>query len=154
MDVDERRRRDGCACYAGKGNNGGDGFVVARYLKEEADRVEVYLLARPEELRGDAAKNLALAGGRAEKSVVVTTEAEWEKAWPDRSLTADVIVDALLGTGIRGAAIGLIAQAIEDVNRLSRNATRRGRLGAGRGYAVRIAVRWRGGTRARSCARI
>ena len=66
----------------GKGNNGGDGFVVARYLKEEADRVEVYLLAKAEELRGDAAKNLARwqeAGGAL---TVVTTEAEWEKAWP------------------------------------------------------------------------
>ncbi len=46
----------------GKGNNGGDGFVVARYLKEEADRVDVYLLAKPEEVRGDATiKSAALA---------------------------------------------------------------------------------------------
>jgi hydroxyethylthiazole kinase-like uncharacterized protein yjeF len=106
----------------GKGNNGGDGFVVARYLKEEADRVAVYLLTDPDDLRGDAAKNLTRwreAGGEV---LVVKSVAEWEKARPAIA-SADVIVDALLGTGIRGGATGLIAQAIEDVNRLSRNAT-------------------------------
>jgi hydroxyethylthiazole kinase-like uncharacterized protein yjeF len=106
----------------GKGNNGGDGFVVARYLREEADRVDVYLLAKPEEMRGDAAKNLERwreAGG---KIVVVESEAEWEKAWPAIAM-ADVIMDALLGTGIRGGATGLMARAIEDVNRLTRNGT-------------------------------
>jgi hydroxyethylthiazole kinase-like uncharacterized protein yjeF len=106
----------------GKGNNGGDGFVVARYLKEEADRVDVYLFANPEELRGDAAKNLQRwqeAGG---KIVSLTSEAEWEKNWPAIA-SAEVIIDAVLGTGIRGGASGLIAKVIEDVNRLSRNAT-------------------------------
>jgi ADP-dependent NAD(P)H-hydrate dehydratase / NAD(P)H-hydrate epimerase len=106
----------------GKGNNSGDGFVVARYLQEEADSVEVYLLAKAEQLRGDAAKNLVRwqeAGG---VLTVVTTEVEWEKAWPVIA-TADVIIDAMLGTGIRGGASGLMAQAIEDVNRLSGNAT-------------------------------
>ncbi len=54
--------------------------------------------------------------------LVVQSVAEWEKAWPAIA-SADVIVDALLGTGIRGGATGLVAQAIEDVNRLSRDAT-------------------------------
>ena len=110
------------AVLCGKGNNGGDGFVVARYLKEEADRVRAYLFAKPEELRGDAAKNyerwLEQDGG----ITVLQSEADWEKAWGEIS-GADVIVDALLGTGVRGAATGLMGQAIEDVNRLSRNAT-------------------------------
>ncbi len=106
----------------GKGNNGGDGFVAARYLKEEADRVDVYLLADPDEVRGDAAINLKRwreAGGEV---FVVASVVEWEKTWPAIA-ASDVIVDALLGTGIRGGASGLMAQAIEDVNRLSRNAT-------------------------------
>jgi len=110
------------AVLCGKGNNGGDGFVVARYLKEEADHVRAYLFAKPEELRGDAAKNyerwLEQDGG----ITVLQSEADWEKAWGEIS-GADVIVDALLGTGVRGAATGLMGQAIEDVNRLSRNAT-------------------------------
>ena len=106
----------------GKGNNGGDGFVVARYLKEEADRVDVYLLTKPEEVRGDAAKNLKRWRDAGGEVLVVQSVTEWEKAWPAIAL-ADVIVDALLGTGIRGGATGLVAQAIEDVNRLSRDAT-------------------------------
>ena len=106
----------------GKGNNGGDGFVVARYLKEEADRVDVYLLANPEEVRGDAEKNLKRWRDTGGEVLVVQSVTEWEKAWPAIA-SSDVIVDALLGTGIRGGATGLVAQAIEDVNRLSRNAT-------------------------------
>lgn len=106
----------------GKGNNGGDGLVMARYLKEQADRVDVYLLGNPEELRGDAAKNLQRwleAGG---KIVSLTSEAEWEKNWPEVA-SAEVIIDAMLGTGVRGGASGVTAKAIEDVNRLTRNAT-------------------------------
>ena len=106
----------------GKGNNGGDGFVVARHLREEAEQVEVYLLAKSEELRGDAAKNFTrwqAAGGNV---TVIANEAEWEKAWV-KIAGAEVLVDALVGTGIRGPVQGLLAQAIEDVNRLSRNAT-------------------------------
>jgi NAD(P)H-hydrate epimerase len=106
----------------GKGNNGGDGFVVARRLHEEFESVEVLLLAAPEELRGDAAKNMGRWSELGGSIVVIRSEEDWEKAWP--SVTrADVIVDALLGTGIRGAATGVIARAIEDVNRLSREAT-------------------------------
>lgn len=110
------------AVLCGKGNNGGDGFVVARHLKDEAEQVGVYLFGKPEELRGDAAKNFARWREQGGSVTLVETEADWEKAWSEVS-GADVIIDALLGTGIRGPATGLIAQAIEDVNRLSRNAT-------------------------------
>lgn len=110
------------AVLCGKGNNGGDGFVVARYLKEEAERVRTYLFAKPEELRGGAAKNFERWREQGGSVTVLQNEADWEKAWGEIS-DADVIVDALLGTGVRGPATGLIGQAIEDVNRLSRNAT-------------------------------
>jgi hydroxyethylthiazole kinase-like uncharacterized protein yjeF len=109
------------AVLCGKGNNGGDGFVVARHLKEEAEQVHVYLFAKPEELRGDAAKNFARWRDLGDVTVIQSA-ADWDQAWADVSI-AEVIVDALLGTGIRGAATGLIAQAIDDVNRLSHNAT-------------------------------
>lgn len=110
------------AVLCGKGNNGGDGFVVARYLKEEAERVHVYLFAKPEELRGDAAKNFEHWREPGGSVTVLQNEKDWEKAWGEIS-GADVIVDALLGTGVHGPATGLVGQAIEDVNRLSRNAT-------------------------------
>ncbi len=106
----------------GKGNNGGDGFVVARHLKQKAKQVNVYLLAKPDELRGDAAKNFQRWQEQGGGVTVLQSAADWEKAWGEIS-GAEVIVDALLGTGIRGPAGGLIGQAIEDVNRLSREAT-------------------------------
>jgi NAD(P)H-hydrate epimerase len=106
----------------GKGNNGGDGFVVARHLREEAEHVEVYLFAAPEELRGDAAKNFERWREQGGSITVILNEAAWEKAWPQVA-GAEVVFDALLGTGIRGPATGVLAQAIEDLNRLSQNAT-------------------------------
>jgi len=109
------------AVLCGKGNNGGDGFVVARYLREEAEQVRVYLFAKPEELRGDAAKNFKRWREEGDVTLIQTSE-DWDKARPEIS-AAEVLIDALLGTGIRGAATGLIAQAIEDVNRLSHGAT-------------------------------
>jgi NAD(P)H-hydrate epimerase len=110
------------AVLCGKGNNGGDGFVAARYLKEEAEQVDVYLFTRPEELRGDAAGNLERWRQQGGSLTTLETEQDWEKAWADIS-GAEVIVDALLGIGLRGGASGLIAQAIEDVNRLTCGAT-------------------------------
>jgi hydroxyethylthiazole kinase-like uncharacterized protein yjeF len=106
----------------GKGNNGGDGFVVARHLKEEAGHVEVFLFGAPEELRGDAAKNFHRWMDASGELTEIRNEKDWESAWP-KVASADVIVDALLGTGLRGAAAGVISQAIQHINRTSRNAT-------------------------------
>jgi ADP-dependent NAD(P)H-hydrate dehydratase / NAD(P)H-hydrate epimerase len=105
----------------GKGNNGGDGFVVARHLKGKVAEVRVFLFAKPDELRGDAAKNYQRWRELGDVTLV-QTEQDWQKALEDVS-RAEVIIDALLGTGIRGGASGLIAQAIEDVNHISREAT-------------------------------
>src|SRR5262249_61294586 len=53
--------------FCGKGNNGGDGFVVARHLKEEAEEVEGDLFAAAKELKGDAARNYRRWKGEGEK---------------------------------------------------------------------------------------
>jgi ADP-dependent NAD(P)H-hydrate dehydratase / NAD(P)H-hydrate epimerase len=105
----------------GKGNNGGDGFVVARLLKSRVGSVKTYLFADPGELRGDAAKNYERWRALGEGVSVVREERDWEKAWADVA-ASEVIVDALLGTGIRGGASGLLAQVIENVNRFSQDA--------------------------------
>jgi ADP-dependent NAD(P)H-hydrate dehydratase / NAD(P)H-hydrate epimerase len=109
------------AVLCGKGNNGGDGFVVARHLIEEVGQLRVYLFAKPEELSGDAAKNCKRWRELGELTTILCAD-DWAKVWPEVS-NAEAIIDALLGTGIRGAATGLIRQAIEDVNRLSRTGT-------------------------------
>jgi ADP-dependent NAD(P)H-hydrate dehydratase / NAD(P)H-hydrate epimerase len=106
----------------GKGNNGGDGFVAARHLHQQIRHTSVVLLGSPTDLQGDPALNFQRwreAGG---ETVVAENEGASSAAF-SRVASADVILDALLGTGLRGAATGLIAEAIEDLNKLSRNAT-------------------------------
>lgn len=106
----------------GRGNNGGDGFVVARLLKEEKKKPRVLLFGKPEDVRGDTAANLKKwldAGGKIE---TVNSEPEWRKLWPELT-RCNIFVDAMLGTGLKGRATGAIALAIEDLNKLSQNAT-------------------------------
>ncbi len=104
----------------GKGNNGGDGIVVARLLKGCVGQVKLLLFAEPAELRGDGAKNYERWKGLGEEVELVRSESDWEKAWQGVA-ASEVIVDALLGTGIRGGASGLLAQVIENVNRFSQD---------------------------------
>lgn len=96
----------------GKGNNGGDGFVAARHLGERAPAV--LLFAARAEVRGDAAEHLA----RLEQAGVplheVADAAAWERLRGE-VLGADVVVDALLGTGLRAAPEGLIADVLRDL---------------------------------------
>jgi len=106
----------------GKGNNGGDGFVVARYLKEMKVSTRVLLFGKPEEIHGDAAVNLRRWVDSGDKVEIIAAETDWECIWPEVS-SSNVLVDALLGTGLRGAAFGTIARAISDINKFSRMAT-------------------------------
>ena len=104
-------RRVGIVC--GKGNNGGDGFVAARKLQEASREVAVMLLADPAELRGDAA---AMFERLSVKPVVIGSEADLETAATRAVLGADVLIDAILGTGFRPPVNGLYAQAIRAIN--------------------------------------
>ncbi len=103
-----------CVVLAGKGSNGGDGLVAARHLVARGWRAEVLLLAREDEVRGEPRRNLSLAR---EASVEVTPITSMAVAAARRHLGgADVIVDALFGTGFTGAPVGLAAQMIEATN--------------------------------------
>jgi hydroxyethylthiazole kinase-like uncharacterized protein yjeF len=106
----------------GKGNNGGDGFVVARHLHGTDRQVRVYLFARPDQLRGDAAANLHRWQELGGEVRPVADENAWEAVWSEVAV-ADAIVDAMFGTGFRGTASGAIGHAIQDVNRMSHGAT-------------------------------
>lgn len=114
--------RKAAAILCGKGNNGGDGFVVARLLHERGWRAKVYLFASPESVRGDAAANLARLRDCGVETVVITDMRQWDSVRVELAAKA-VIIDALLGTGIRGAAEGVLAAVIEDVNEISRGCT-------------------------------
>jgi|SRR5215813_1551546 len=104
-------RRVGVIC--GKGNNGGDGFVVARKLYEEDREVGVLLLADPAELRGDAA---AMFQKLPSKPLIVNSSAELHAPQVHTVLNADLLVDAILGTGFRPPVRGFYAEAIELIN--------------------------------------
>jgi NAD(P)H-hydrate epimerase len=85
---------------AGGGNNGGDGFVAARYLRKAGWRVSVASLKDVNELRGDAAEMAQTWNG----------SVRWAK--PDALAGYDVIVDALFGTGLKGALEGEVAAIV------------------------------------------
>ncbi|HTQ61215.1 MAG TPA: NAD(P)H-hydrate dehydratase [Candidatus Solibacter sp.] len=106
----------------GRGNNGGDGFVVARLLREAKLWTQVLLFGERADVRGDAAANLSKwmdSGGIVE---TVLTDPDWEKIWP-QVCSSNIIVDAMLGTGLRGGASGRVGRAISDLNEHSKNGT-------------------------------
>jgi NAD(P)H-hydrate epimerase len=98
---------------AGKGNNGGDGFVIARLLKEQGWQVRVFLLCAAEEVGGDALVNLQ----RLESSLITVCNQSGDLARHASALAeAGVIVDAILGTGLKSKVRGVYGEAIELVN--------------------------------------
>jgi len=98
---------------AGKGNNGGDGFVIARLLRQQGWEVKVFVLASRGEISGDAAVNLDRL---ASASVVFTPAAGGLAAYGSELAGATVIVDALFGTGLNSEVKGAYAEAIALVN--------------------------------------
>src|SRR5690242_195912 len=110
------------AILCGKGNNGGDGFVIARHLQDKGLKPSVYLFNEQAAVRGDAAENLARLKKSGGKVQEITACTQWEQVRGEIAKSR-VIVDALLGTGLKGKVEGLPASVIEDVNKISRNAT-------------------------------
>ena len=110
--------RVGILC--GKGNNGGDGFVVARKLVEAGKAVRVLLLSDPAELRGDAAamfQNMVKSLHPVNVAPLIVREPSGLDS-PEAAevFAADVIVDAILGTGFRPPVSPLYAAAIAKMN--------------------------------------
>ena len=102
----------------GKGNNGGDGFVVARKLHEAGKEVRVLLLAGPKELRGNAAENFKkLSASTAAPAFAVFNG--WGSAAANSVFTRDVLIDAILGSGFRPPVSGVYAEAVEKINSAS-----------------------------------
>ena len=105
------------AVICGRGNNGGDGFVVARTLIQRGVDVVVFLLGSVADVRGDARTNLEILGRIGLTVVEITSAQEWELHFTEIS-ECDVIVDAILGTGFRGQLSGLLETVVADVNGL------------------------------------
>jgi ADP-dependent NAD(P)H-hydrate dehydratase / NAD(P)H-hydrate epimerase len=102
-----QRAPDGrIAVVCGKGNNGGDGLVAARVLREDGRDVTVLCVASPEEFQGDPRANLERLPGDPPAPFA-----------PPAVDGAAGVVDALLGTGFSGAPREPVASAIEAINR-------------------------------------
>ena len=103
------------AVAAGRGNNGGDGFVMARCLAQIGADVSVYLLAEKDEVKGDAALNLALLPKMGVPVFEVTDSAALSRLSGAMSL-CEAWIDALLGTGLSSPVSGIYREMIEFIN--------------------------------------
>ena len=107
------RKANRMAVVCGKGNNGGDGFVIARSLHRAGRKVEVWLLASPSDLRGDA---LVMYERLPLRPTVLQSKQDLEGELSRSLADCDLIVDALLGTGFQPPVRGLYADAIAALN--------------------------------------
>jgi len=100
---------------SGKGNNGGDGFVVARYLLQQQVDAHVFHVASADEYTGDAATNLKVLQQLTD-NIYHTPEVRVLEKLTGNLLPADVIIDGLLGTGITGAPRSPFDEFIKWIN--------------------------------------
>ncbi len=99
----------------GKGNNGGDGAAIARLLHLSGADVEVVLLGKIADCQGDARANFEGAKGISLAFNEFSEPEEWDEWFEWQSKNWDVVVDAILGTGVDRPVEGLIAHVISDI---------------------------------------
>ena len=102
------------AVICGRGNNGGDGFVIARYALADGYKTKVYLLCRGEDLKGDAALNMRLYRSLGGEVVECDNNPKIVKEGLN---DADIVVDAIFGTGLSKEVKGKERVTIEEINR-------------------------------------
>ena len=119
-DILRRRRPQGTIVICcGSGNNGGDGFVMARHLTNWGLDVRTLLLADPDRLKGDAAVNYRIVE-RAGLDLVRCFDPSGSARLADEVRSAAWVVDALLGTGLQGEVRPPYTDHIEAINRAGR----------------------------------
>jgi NAD(P)H-hydrate epimerase len=111
----ESRLEGRVAVLCGRGNNGGDGFVVARTLAQRGIEAAVFLVGALAEVRGDARVNLDILGRLGLTVVEVNDEQAWELHFSEIS-QCTLIVDAIFGTGLKTALAGMMETVVADVN--------------------------------------
>lgn len=103
------------AVVCGKGNNGGDGMALARQLRQRGVQPDVFLLADRSDVSGDAAVNLDILVKSGLPVFEVASPELWDEIVAGLD-TYDVIVDAILGTGITKPLSGLYSRVVADIN--------------------------------------
>ncbi len=105
--------------FAGKGNNGGDALAVSRHLHNLGVNVLTIVVGPEDSIKGDARINLDILKNMTARLVVVEDQSHFEEIAASLFL-ADVIIDGLLGTGLKGEVSGLFADIIQLVNQAER----------------------------------
>ncbi len=108
--ITERLAPERVAICAGKGNNAGDGFVVARLLSDRGVAIDLFLAVPPEELAGDAAANFTALPRRVH--TVIDPDGE---QFRQQGARAEVVVDAVLGTGVSGRVRDPLASMVAAI---------------------------------------
>src|SRR4030042_4119319 len=106
------------AIIAGKGNNGGDGFVIARYLLNQGISVRVYLLTDPKGLRGEAETNFNIFHRMKGEVTSVPSSKDYIKVKRDLE-KFDILVDGIFGTGLDAEVRGYYREVIDHLNTLT-----------------------------------
>jgi hydroxyethylthiazole kinase-like uncharacterized protein yjeF len=108
------------AVVAGPGNNGGDGFVIARLLMEKQIKVTTFLLSIKERVKGDAKTNMVLTRKLCDLSqnsdIIEIKDKDSFEAQRSNILHHDLFVDAILGTGLNSNVRGFFKDAIDLLN--------------------------------------
>ena len=102
--------------FSGKGNNGGDGLVIARHLANKGYHVITYLLSEPDRFSGDALTNLQIAQKMQLPLELILSDDHLEKHKAVIS-QGNLIVDAIFGTGLSGSVRGYAGNLIEFLNK-------------------------------------
>jgi len=103
------------AVLCGRGNNGGDGFVVARTLLQRGIDTAVFVIGAVADVRGDARINLDILGRLGVTVVEINDEQSWELHFSEIS-QCSLIIDAIFGTGLRSPLGGMLETVVADVN--------------------------------------
>lgn len=102
--------------YSGTGGNGGDGFVIARHLLNHGYKVRLFLLARPENIKNKDSKtnyeSISIIS-QTDKNLKLSIITDSTQIQPDN---ADIIIDAILGTGVNGKLRQPISAAVDTIN--------------------------------------
>jgi ADP-dependent NAD(P)H-hydrate dehydratase / NAD(P)H-hydrate epimerase len=103
------------AVLCGRGNNGGDGFVVARTLLQRGIDTAVFVIGAVADVKGDARINLEILGRLGITVVEIGDEQSWELHFSEIS-GCTLIIDAIFGTGLRAPLAGMLETVVADVN--------------------------------------
>jgi len=107
------------AIVAGKGNNGGDGFVIGRHLLNKGIPIKVFLLTEPKSLRGDAEINYQIFSRMKGEVISIPSSKDYQKVKKDLE-KFDLLIDGIFGTGLDAEVRGYYREVIDHLNTLKK----------------------------------